>query len=210
MANRLGHRMLTVVILLLLVILFLLLWLTFRPGGIGTPAQPPAPPPSAPPPAIPDVLTPASLSGLLQTRLAGLPADGSAPGKTVPAAVIWTDQGDEVLVHLSSLEISFSGSAALVSIDMESDQSGRTPMVVALALGDQPLAGGALLAATDELPRGNALLAARWGAVLRDAAWNAFLTLAADHASQTGLAPHALTLANGQLRLTAGPAMKLG
>jgi hypothetical protein len=204
---------LTLIILLLVLILLLLLWLILRPGGFFGVVQPPVVPPpvtTEPPPAIPDNLSPTVLAGLLQARLAGVPADGSAPNGAVPASVIWTDQGDEVLVHLSSLNISFVESTVLVSIDLESDQSGRTAMVVALALGDTPQAGGALLAATDEIPRGNALLAARWGKVLRDAAWTAFLVLAADHADQTRLSPQALTLAHGQLRLTAGPAIKLG
>jgi hypothetical protein len=206
--------MLTLLILLLVLILLLLLWLIFRRGGFGGVVQPPVLPPpvtTEPPPAtIPDSLSPTLLAGLLQARLAGVPADGSASSQAVPTSVIWTDQGDEVLVHLSSLDISFVESTVLVSIDLESDQSGRTAMVVALALGDTPQAGGALLAATDEFPRGNALLAARWGRVLRDAAWTAFLALAADHADQTRLSPQALTLAHGQLRLTAGPAIKLG
>jgi hypothetical protein len=64
-----------------------------------------------------------------------------------------------------------------------------------------------LLAATDEYPRGNALLAARWGAAVRNAAWSAFLQLASDHASQRGLAPGGLALVSGQLRLTAATAV---
>jgi hypothetical protein len=203
--------MLMVIIVLLLIILLLLLWLIFGSKGVGVGAPPPVPPaPFGPPPVIPDSLTPVTLAGLLQARLSGTRADGTAASATTPTSVIWVDQGDEVLVHLDSLEISFAGSAVLLSLDLETDQSGRTPMVVALALGDTPQAGGALVAATDEIPRGNALLAARWGKMLRDASWQAFLALASDHAAQTGLTPHALTLANGQLHLTAGPAMKLG
>ena len=81
-------------------------------------------------------------------------------------------------------------------------------MVVAFALGSDATTGAALLAVTDEFPRGNALLAARWGALVRNAAWTAFLQLAMDHAAERSLAPGGLTLAGGQLRLTASPALK--
>lgn len=139
----------------------------------------------------------------------GTPADGSAPsGGVTPASVIWVDQGDEVLVHLDSVTARFVNDTVLVSIDLESDQTGRTPMIVAFALGKDSSAGATLLAATDEFPRGNALLAARWGTAVRNAAWSAFLLLATDHATERGLAPNGLALAGGQLQLTAGPALK--
>jgi hypothetical protein len=181
------------------------------PGATGPPgpAGPAGPPGSLIPPAIPDTLSPAALAGLLQSRLAGSPADGSPPSSsTTPASVIWVDQGDEVLVHLDSVTTSFVNNVVLVSIDLETDQTGRTPMVVAFALGTDSTAGATLVVATDELPRGNAVLAARWGTALRDAAWSALLALASDHAGERGLAPNGLTLAGGQLQLTAGPALR--
>jgi hypothetical protein len=145
---------------------------------------------------------------LLSARLGGSPADGSAPGTTAAASVIWVDQGDAVLVHLDSVAARFVGQTVLVSIDLESDQTGRTSMVTAFALGADATTGAGLVAVTEEYPRGNALLAARWGAVVRDAAWSALLQLANDHAAERSLAPAGLTLATGQLHLTAAPALK--
>jgi hypothetical protein len=123
--------------------------------------------------------------------------------------VIWVDQGDEVLVHLDSVAIRYVGETLLVSMDLESDQTGRTPLVVPFALGGNSAAGATLVAATEEFPRGNALLAARWGAPVRDAAWSALLQLAADHAAERSAAPQGLTLEGGKLRLTAGAALML-
>jgi Collagen triple helix repeat (20 copies) len=180
------------------------------PAGPPGPPGPPGPAGSQPPPVIPDSLGAASLAGLLNERLAGAPADGSASGAVAAKAVIWVDQGDEVLAHLDSVAVRYVGETVLVSIDLESDQTGRSSLIVAFALGADPTLGAGLVAATEEFPRGNPLLAARWGTVVRNAAWNALLQLAADHASERGLAPQGLALAAGQLRLTAGSAIKAG
>lgn len=230
--------MLGVVILLLLLILSILIWIAIRistlqvapgppgpvgppgvagpagpPGAVGSPGPPgpegpPGPSGSQTPPAIPDSVDETTLAGLLGVRLAGTPADGRAPSGVSSNAVVWVDQGDEVLVHLDSVTVRFVGQTALVSMDLESDQTGRTPIVVAFALGADASAGAALVAVTEEYPRGNALLAARWGAAVRDAAWSAFLQLAADHAGERSLAPAGLTLAAGELHLTAAAPLK--
>jgi hypothetical protein len=94
-----------------------------------------------------------------------------------------------------------------MSVDLETDQTGRTPLVVAFALGSRDDAG--LVAATDELPRGNGLLAARWGPALRAAAWASLLMLAQDHANERGAAPLGLALTGGQLHLHAGPDLRV-
>jgi hypothetical protein len=122
------------------------------------PQGPPGPPgPSGSQPAIPDTLDEPTLTGLLNARLAGAPADGSAPTGTAPASVVWVDQGDAVLVHLDSVAVRFVGQTVLVSMDLECDQTGRTPLVVIFALGADASTGAGLIAVTEEFPRGNAL-----------------------------------------------------
>jgi hypothetical protein len=226
--------MTALILLLLLAILLLLVWLFVKSGGAGTtgPAGPQGPPgpqgtqgppgpqgpagPQGPPgssgtssprsPAIPDTLDAGALATLLQVRLAGVPADGSSPVQgAAPATVVWVDRGDEVLVHLDSITTRIVDGAVLVSIDLECDQASRTPMIVTFALGADASSGAALIAATDEFPQGNGLLAARWGPAFRNAAWNAFLQLALDHAAERGLAPNGLSVANGTLKLNAAP-----
>jgi hypothetical protein len=190
---------LTLVLVLLLFGLIRRLARTLATGtGTGT----------GPQPAIPDQLEGSAIADYLAARLAGISADGSAAPSTKPAKVVWVDGGDEVLVHLDSTSTMITGQMVLVSIDLESDQTGRTPLVVAFALPSGEEAG--LVAATDEYPRGNGLLASRWGPVVQAAAWSAMLTLASDHASERGLAPLGLAVTGGQLRLIAGQALSVG
>jgi len=192
---------LLLIVLLLFVIVALLLRLlaAVRGGAGGTSGTT-----SQPPPAIPDTVGASAVAGFLAPRLAGAPADGSSPAAGAPSAVVWVDRGDEVLVHLDSTATQIVGQTLLVSIDLETDQTGRTPLVVAFALGTS--AEGTLVAATDAYPRGNALLASRWGAAVRSAAWSAMLALANDHAAERGLAPRGLAIAGGNLTLVAGAA----
>lgn len=194
-------------LVLILLILLVLLWLLLRLKIIGEAGQP-TPGPS-PQPSIPDTLDEASLGTLLAARLAGTPADGSAPSGGASTSVIWVDQGDEVLVHLDSVAVRYVDQVALVSMDLECDQTGRTPLVVPFALSGSTAGGATLLATTEEFPRGNALLAARWGAPAREAAWAALLQLSTDHATERRMAPLGLTLESGQLRLSAGPPLTL-
>jgi hypothetical protein len=193
-------------LLLILIILLALIWLLLgsKISG-GSPSGPPGPPT----PTIPDTLSEGDVATLLAPRLAGTPADGSAPSATAPTSVVWVDQGDAVLVHLDSVAVRYVGETLLVSMDLECDQTGRTALVVPFALGATSAAGATLVAATEEFPRGNALLAARWGQPVRNAAWSALLQLASDHATERSAAPMGLTLEAGQLHLTAGPALTL-
>lgn len=155
-----------------------------------------------PQPVIPDQLDGPAIAGHLAARLAGTPADGSVASGPAPAKVVWVDGGDEVLLHLDSTSTQIVGQTVLVSIDLESDQTGRTPLVVAFALPPSEEAG--LVVATDEYPRGNGLLASRWGPSVQAAAWSAILTLASDHAGERGLAPRGLAVTGGRLHLIAG------
>jgi hypothetical protein len=151
-----------------------------------------------------------TLAGELSLRLAGRPANGS---RTVSLStgtlqqVVWVDAGDEVLVHLDSVAIRFVGRTLLVSVDLETDQTGRTPLIVSLALSAGNDAAG-LVAVTDELPRGNGLLAARWGPQLQAAVWASILGIAQDFSAQQGGVPRALAVIDGGLNLQAGPPLQ--
>ena len=186
-----------VALALVLVLLYLVRRLA-RKVGTGT----------GPPTTIPDYLDGPAIAGYLTARLAGTPADGSAASGATPAEVVWVDGGDEVLVHLDGTSTQIVGQTVLVSIDLECDQTGRTPLVVAFALPSTQEAG--LVIATDEYPRGNGLLASRWGPAVQAAAWSAMLTLANDHASERGLAPLGLAVTNGRLHLVAGQPLTIG
>jgi hypothetical protein len=166
------------------------------------------PPPACPPPKIPDQLNEPALTSNLTVRLAGTPADGSPTPAQAPQKVIWVDQGDEVLVHLDSMRARILDGTVLVSVDLETDQTGRTPLVVAFAVGRANDPAG-LVAVTDEFPRGNGVLASRWGRALQAAAWASLLAIAADHASERASAPRGIAASGGVLSLEAGPALKV-
>jgi hypothetical protein len=195
------------ILLFFIFILGLLLgWLLKSPRVPVEPVRPPQPPPSCPPFKVSDTFDEKGLTSTLNLRLAGVPADGSAPTVgAAPQKVIWVDHGDEVLVHLDSMQTRILDRTLLVSIDLETDQTGRTPLVVAFALGNTNDPAG-LVAVTDELPRGNGVLASRWGRVVQDAIWASMLGLAGDHASERDAAPLAITLSPGSLHLHAAPA----
>ncbi len=143
-------------------------------------------------------------------RLTGTPANGARfdSGKAAELArVIWVEDGDEVLVHLDSTKVRILDGVLLVSVDLETDQTARQPLVVALALGDDERAG--LVAVTDELPHGNPVLAARWGRALQTAVWSSLLGLVDDHAAEQKESPLAITSVKGTLRLQSGEELKV-
>lgn len=194
------------VFLVLLVIVFLLgLWIGSKKFQRPPVTQPPPPKdPDCPPPQINDTYTPAQLAPTLAIQLVGTPADGSQPSTTQPSGpVIWVDQGDEVLVHLESTQVRLTGDCLLVSVDLETDQTGRQPLIIAFSISDGADDAG-LIATTDDLPRGNGLLAARWGHVLQSAMWASILNMSKQHAFERQQAPNGISIANGMLNFHAG------
>lgn len=200
----------TLLLVLILLLLIIILWLLLRRTGAASGSGGSGGTGDGGTYTIPDQISGSDIATYLGVRLAGTPADGSSAspaGSTAPTAVIWVDAGDELLVHLNSIATQIVDTNVLVSIDCETDQTGRTPLVVVFALGAN--ASGGLVAATDEFPRGNGMLAARWGIPVQQAAWNAMLALAFDHATERGTSPLGLTIQSGKLQLQAGPSLTL-
>jgi len=121
-------------------------------------------------------------------------------GSSHASALVWEDAGDEVLVHLESLHVRLLPQTLVVGIDLESDQTGRGPVIVRFVFGNVDDMAG-LIASTDEVVHGNAPLAARWGSVFRDVVWATLIGTVEEHARERGLAPQALIAVDGQLRL---------
>ncbi|MGA7312916.1 MAG: hypothetical protein WBX22_03005 [Silvibacterium sp.] len=173
--------------------------------------HPPPPPPPGPPYTIPDQLGETDLTAQITVRLMGTTANGvplpAVPaGTPAPTKVIWVDHGNEVLVHLDSTAVRILHRTVLVSVDLETDQTGRTPLVCSFAVSGAGELGG-LVATTDELPRGLGSLASAWGQQLQSAVWSSLMGLANDHAAERSLSPRALSAAAGTLSLHAGPAL---
>ncbi len=151
-----------------------------------------------------DPLNETTLAAALAARLGGSSAaNGSAPPAAPQKAVIWVDRGDEVLIHLDSVRVKIADRLLLVSVDLETDQTGRTPLVTAFALGDDKDPAG-LVAVTDTLPRGNGVLASRWGGILQEALWASVLGIATDHAQLTRGAAIGLSATTGSLQFHTG------
>lgn len=140
----------------------------------------------------------------------GSRTDGSStPPPANPASVVWVDHGDEVLVHLDSIATKILKTNLLVSVDLETDQTGRSPLVVVLAMAGAATDPAGLIATTDEYPRGNGALASRWGRLLQNAIWACVVAIAQDHASQTAAAPHSIVLTPGALQFVAAPPLRI-
>jgi hypothetical protein len=96
-------------------------------------------------------------------------------------AIVWTMDGNEVVVHLDSVSVTLSPGIIRASVDLETDQTGRAAQEVVIAVA-MPPAPPSLVAVSDDMTRGHALLAARWGRTLQDAVWGAVLGLADERA----------------------------
>lgn len=152
---------------------------------------------------VPSTVNEAALAAQVAARLAGASADGSKLGNVNTATIVWVEHGDEVAVHLDSVQVRIIPSSLLVSVDLETDQTGRATVVTAFALGGPGDPAG-LTAVADDLPRGLGTLVARWGKTLQLAVWAAILGFAQDSAAQQGGAPIGLVVSQGALSVVAG------
>lgn len=154
-------------------------------------------------PAISNPVTEAELAAELAARLAGSSSDGSQLVNVNPGTIIWVEHGDEVVVHLDSVQVRLLTGSLLVSVDLETDQTGRATLVAAFALGAATDLAG-LTAVTDDLPKGLGALSARWGKTLQAAIWASLLGFAQDAAAQQGGAPIGLAVSQGSLTVISG------
>lgn len=150
---------------------------------------------------IPDTLNENDLSVRLRTAIAGA-------ANAATEAIVWQDRGDEVVVHLSTLQVRLVPPAAFAAVDLESDQTGRHSLIVRFVFGD-PQDPAGLFATTDEIVRGNSLLAARWGPIFRDLIWSALTRLSSDHAAERGLAPLRFSVGSAGLQLATSQSIPL-
>jgi hypothetical protein len=112
------------------------------------------------------------------------------------------DAGSDVLVHLDSIKVNLADGSLAVSVDLECDQTGRSALIVVFALG-KPGDPAGLLVVTDELPRGNGILAARWGRILQASVWAALLSLLSEYSAERRATPIGFAAASGVLELLA-------
>jgi hypothetical protein len=153
--------------------------------------------------AVSNPVNEAELAAELGVRLVGSSSDGSQLVNLNPTTIIWVEHGDEVVVHLDSVQVRILTASLLVSVDLETDQTGRSTLVTAFALGGATDPAG-LTAVTDDLPKGLGALSARWGKTLQAAIWASLLGFAQDAAAQQSGAPIGLAVSQGSLTVIAG------
>ena len=151
---------------------------------------------------VSDTLSEADLTARVRSAIAGAAAGADHQ------VIIWQDRGDEVAVHLSTLQVRLAAPAVFAAVDMESDQTGRGTLIVRFVFGNDADPAG-LFATSDEQVHGHTGLASRWGPIFRELIWSALTRLSSDHAAERGLAPLSLTIAGGALRLAASPSLSL-
>lgn len=145
---------------------------------------------------VPDSLDESGLAARLRAALVG----HSATSTGDEAAVLWEDRGDQVLVHVASLQVRMVQQVLVVAVDMETDQTGRAPLILRFLFGATTDAAG-LVPATEDLPHGNPILAARWGRIFQDVIWAGVLGTARDHAAERDSVPKFIHVLDGHITL---------
>lgn len=79
---------------------------------------------------VSDNVTEADLTVRLRSAIAGT---AGTPDNQV---IVWQDRGDEVAVHLSTLQVRLAPPAIFAAVDLESDQTGRGSLIVRFVFGD--------------------------------------------------------------------------
>lgn len=139
------------------------------------------------------------MAAAIARRLAP-PASLPSKGFGFPPDVVWTDAGDDILLHLSSLRVVLRSGLIVVSIDLECDQTGRESLVMPFSVAASRDQAG-LLAVTEEWPRGNGLLVGRWGKLIQDAVWSALLAIVQEYAGRLNKLAFGMAAEHGVLSL---------
>jgi hypothetical protein len=178
--------LLAVLLALVITVLILVILLLRRPA---------AAPATDSDPGVPAKLTVLQVRDQLRSRLAGDLAGSGA------SSVVWSQDGNEVLVHLDATEARVAHGVLLVAVDLEAAETGRGQVIVPLALAGQDDDGAGLVVATSAQPFGQAQLVARWGSTVQDAVWGSLVQLAVERSLRTGGQPAALALVDGVLQV---------
>jgi hypothetical protein len=137
------------------------------------------------------------VAGVLRDALTG-PANVGAP------AVIWSDRGSQIVLHVGKLQVRAAENTLVVAVDTQSAEFGVASLIVRFVVGGRG-DPASLVAATDDSALGHPAVAARWGKLVRDVLWAAVVRLSVSHAAGHGLTPMSLVIAPDRLRLVAGP-----
>jgi hypothetical protein len=127
-------------------------------------------------------LSEGAIAKALQPHLAGTPiAPSSSKSTSLPPLIVWTDVGDELALHLDGTRVLVHNNMVFVSVDIETDQTGRRNVAVCLAVASAEGRLG-LVAVTEAEPRGDPRIISRWGAAIEQAVWQGLLAVVMEHA----------------------------
>jgi hypothetical protein len=110
-------------------------------------------------------LRPADAPGAIGAQLGG-------PDAKLP--VRWRDADSEVLVYPAETQVRYAKGFVFVQLLLATDQTGRDTLLFPFRVGSSPNEAVAT-AISETLPRGNPVLAARWGHIATPIVWNAVL-----------------------------------
>jgi hypothetical protein len=138
------------------------------------------PPPTPKPGELSDpvVVGITELQGLVQAALGGGTGD--------EGLVLLSDGDSELLVDPGRTRVLTADGVVLVVLGVECDQTGRVEVTVPFATGSEAATAGMVMA-TEQVPRGDPAVTARWAEALVAMAWEALLSVTA------GLTRHAGT-----------------
>jgi hypothetical protein len=152
-------------------------------------------------------LKPAEAAALFPAA-AALAAGVDGPGADPNAPVLWREGDLELLVQPADVTARFATGVVVVTIPVSCDQTGDTQVHVTFVVGDQKRPAG-LLAATEQRPRGPAVIVDAWGDNLVAYAWHVVIEVMTNVAGAAGrdldgsrLVPVGVAVSGDEVRVT--------
>ena len=121
--------------------------------------------------------------------------------------VVWVQGDSELIVSVGKVAVALEPGLIVITIPVRCDQIDRANIVVPFAVGDAERPAG-MIVATEDRPRGPALIVDAWGEALLAFAWDLVMTLTTAVADASGadvdgagLIPAALTASSDGIRV---------
>jgi len=157
-----------------------------------------------------DPLRPGDVGPELELNLDELAQLVPAAAEDVAGAssqIVWTLDGNELLVHLAKVTVRTSPGLILVTIPVHCDEVREAQVLVPFAVGDSSRPAG-LVAVTEDRPRGPVEVVELWGGALTSFAWAVVLRVSTSLAGAAGedldgapLVPAAIAADQGAVRV---------
>jgi hypothetical protein len=114
--------------------------------------------------------------------------------------VLWEEGGSRVLVHVRDLRVNVRERGLVVTVPLETLETGRRQVTVALALAHGNETPDAVVM-TDDLPAGDRRLVEHWGRTVQEAVFAALVELLHEAARDADARPRGFRVRDGRLEL---------